>query len=159
MADKKETGRPTKFDEGQLKIIEKLCRLGATDADLAEALEVSESTINKWKLDFPIFSESLKKNKALANALVEQALFKRATGSRVKEDKVFNQQGEIIVHEGFKEYPPDVAACISWLSNRDGDRWKKDGAQSESNNDTPVGKIQIEVVGANINDKADTTTS
>lgn len=159
MSDKSNTGRPTKFDASQLKIIAKLCKLGATDQDLAEALEVSIATINNWKNDFPEFLDTLKENKELANSLVEQALFKRALGAKVKEDKVFNQQGEIIVHAGVKEYPPDAASCVIWLANRDPDRWKKDGAQNESSNDEPVSKIQIEVVGANTKDTTNSTTS
>ena len=37
----------------------KLCLLG-TDAELADFFEVSESTINNWKFDYPEFSESIK---------------------------------------------------------------------------------------------------
>ncbi len=145
-------GAPTKFDPKQLKIITKLCQLGATDQDLADALEVSIATINNWKKTFPQFLDTLKENKQLANSLIEQSLFKRAMGAKVREEKVFNQQGEIIVHEGEREYPPDVAACISWLSNRDPSRWKKDGLQEAQEKNQEVSKIQIEVVGANNND-------
>ena len=92
-------------------IISKLCELGATDKDLAEALNVHISTINQWKLDFQQFSDTLKEGKKLANSLVEQSLFKRAIGAKVKEEKVFNNQGEIITHDTIKEFPPETGAC------------------------------------------------
>jgi len=148
-------GRPSKFDPSQLKIIEKLCRLGATDKDLAEALEVNISTIYEWKNNFSEFSDTLKENKAIANSLVEQALFKRAMGAKVNEVKVVNN----ILEDTEKEYPPDVGACVVWLSNRDPKRWHKDGQSEQGNNEQPISKIQIEVVGANINDSTDSASS
>ncbi|MCV5597561.1 hypothetical protein OFN66_28085, partial [Escherichia coli] len=48
----------------------KLCLLGYTDAELADFFEVSESTINKWKLDYPKFSESIKKSLPLCGNTV-----------------------------------------------------------------------------------------
>ncbi len=53
--------RPTKYQEAYAEQARKLCLLGYTDAELADFFEVSESTINKWKLDYPKFSESIKK--------------------------------------------------------------------------------------------------
>lgn len=53
--------RPTKYQEAYAEQARKLCLLGYTDAELADFFEVSESTINKWKLDYPEFSESIKK--------------------------------------------------------------------------------------------------
>lgn len=53
--------RPTKYQEAYAEQARKLCLLGYTDAELADFFEVSESTINKWKLDYPEFSESIKR--------------------------------------------------------------------------------------------------
>lgn len=55
--------RPTKYQEAYAEQARKLCLLGYTDAELADFFEVSESTINKWKLDYPEFSESIKKGR------------------------------------------------------------------------------------------------
>ena len=60
--------RPTKYQEAYAEQARKLCLLGYTDAELADFFEVSESPINKWKLDYPEFSESIKKGKAVADA-------------------------------------------------------------------------------------------
>lgn len=57
--------RPTKYQEAYAEQARKLCLLGYTDAELADFFEVSESTINKWKLDYPEFSESIKRVRPL----------------------------------------------------------------------------------------------
>ncbi|THF91722.1 terminase, partial [Escherichia coli] len=72
--------RPTKYQEAYAEQARKLCLLGYTDAELADFFEVSESTINKWKLDYPKFSESIKKGKAVADAEVSDRLYQRAMG-------------------------------------------------------------------------------
>mgnify|MGYP003655792909 CR=1 FL=1 len=132
----KNSGRPTKYKAEYNKQAERLCKLGATDADLAEFFEVNEDTIHEWKKVHPKFSESIKDAKAeFDDNSVEKSLARRAMGfMRVKE--VFNP-------EGFKEMlqeevPPDTTACIFWLKNRKPKDWRdkqdheitgKDGAE------------------------------
>ncbi len=73
-------GRPTSYRPEYAEQALKLCRLGATDKELADFFEVAESTVNLWKIEHPEFSESLKAGKAQADAEVADKLFKRATG-------------------------------------------------------------------------------
>lgn len=113
-------GRPTKYKPAYNKQAYKLCLLGATDKDLADFFETAESTINKWKQDFPTFSESIKKGKVKADAEVAESLFKRAKGYSHKEDKIFNDNGTPLIVPTIKHYPPDTAACFIWLKNRAG---------------------------------------
>ena len=108
----------------------RLCRLGATDAQLADAFEVAESTLNRWKHDYPEFREALKKGKALADADVADALFRRATGYSHPAVKIFNDQGAPLVVDYVEHYPPDTAACIFWLKNRQPALWR-DKVQQE----------------------------
>lgn len=53
--------RPTKYQEAYAEQARKLCLLGCTDAELADFFEVSEATINNWKLEYPEFLESIKR--------------------------------------------------------------------------------------------------
>lgn len=53
--------RPTKYQEAYAEQARKLCLLGYTDAELADFFEVSEATINNWKLEYPEFLESIKR--------------------------------------------------------------------------------------------------
>jgi hypothetical protein len=41
--------RPTKYKSEYVQDVEKLCKLGATDKDLADFFSVNEGTINEWK--------------------------------------------------------------------------------------------------------------
>ena len=64
-------GKPAKFKTEYCAQAEKLCRLGATDADLADFFGVDESTINRWKDGQPGFCESLKAGKPSADDNVQ----------------------------------------------------------------------------------------
>lgn len=137
--------RPTKYKSEYASMARKACEFGAVDADLAAMFGVSEQTINAWKKKQPEFLESLK-GKDYADNLVERALFSRAVGYSHKEDKIFNNSGEPLVVPTEKHYPPDTAACIIWLGNRRGDKWKKDPSGQSGPSDIP---INISIVNPN----------
>jgi hypothetical protein len=117
-------GRPTKYDSKYAEQAYKLCLLGSTDAELANFFEVTESTINEWKLNFPEFSESIKRGKVTADAEVAESLYKRAKGYKVDSVKVFQFQGEPIVVPVVEEISPDTGACMAWLKNRQKAKWR-----------------------------------
>lgn len=117
-------GRPTKYKEEFAKQAEKICLLGATDEFLADYFDVEVSTLNNWKKAHPEFLESLKKGKADADLKVAESLFGRAVGYSHPEEKVFNNQGEILTHNTVKHYAPDPTAAIFWLKNRQPKQWR-----------------------------------
>lgn len=117
-------GRPVKYDPALNKQVTKLCRLGATDPEIADFLEVDPSTVSKWKHDFPEFSEAIKKGKVLADAEVATKLFKRATGYSHEDVDIKMYEGQIIQTPLRKHYPPDTAAAIFWLKNRQSAKWR-----------------------------------
>lgn len=102
----------------------KLCLLGATDKELANFFCVAESTINKWKTDYPEFSESIKSGKDIADGDVADRLYRRAMGYSHKAVKIFNDQGAPLEVEYTEHYPPDTTACIFWLKNRQKGKWR-----------------------------------
>ena len=116
-------GRPSSYKSEYDEQALKLCRLGATDVELADFFDVAESTLNLWKKAHPTFSESLKSGKMLADAEVANKLYQRAIGYEHPEQKVFNNQGEILTHDTVKHYAPDPTAAIFWLKNRQGAKW------------------------------------
>lgn len=123
--------------------------MGATDRDIADFFEVSESTLNNWKLKHPALLESLKRSKDEADALVEQSLFRKATGYTHASEKVFQFQGEIVRADTVEHYAPDTTAMIFWLKNRQPDRWRdrRDGADGDGDEAQPV-KVEVSVVDA-----------
>lgn len=104
---------------------QKLCRLGATDKELADFFGVSEPTLNTWKRLHPEFLESLKEGKSAADAEVADRLYQRALGYSHPEDRILQHNGVPVVVPTVKHYPPDTVACIFWLKNRRPDLWRE----------------------------------
>ncbi|EPC6088492.1 terminase [Citrobacter freundii] len=117
--------RPTKYQEAYAEQARKLCLLGYTDAELADFFEVSESTINKWKIDYPGFSESIKKGKVIADGDVTDRLYQRAIGFVAPDVDIRVIDNKIVETPLEKHYPPDTAAAIFWLKNRQKDKWRE----------------------------------
>jgi len=118
--DRLKVGRPSKYDPKYAEQAYKLCLLGATDKKLADFFEVTESTINLWKLEHQEFSESLKAGKEVADATVAESLFNRAKGYSHPDTHISNYQGIITATPIVKHYPPDATSAIFWLKNRSG---------------------------------------
>lgn len=132
-AGKKQVGRPSSYRPEYAGQALKLCRLGATDKELADFFDVSEQTLNAWKKQFPEFLESLKNGKAISDAEVADKLFSRATGYEHPEDDIRVVKGQIVITPTIKHYPPDTTAAIFWLKNRRPDLWrdKPEGGEEE----------------------------
>ena len=132
-------GRPTKYKKEYNDQVEKLCKLGATDEDLADFFNVSVSTINNWKLKEHQFVESIKRGKQIADMNVANSLYNRAIGYEHPEDKIFNANGEPLVVPTVKRYAPDPTAAIFWLKNRQPSKWRdKQDIEHSGNIDTTV---------------------
>lgn len=122
--DKKKTGRPSKFTSDIAHKVFEQAKLGATDKEIAKAIDVTEQTLNNWKTDHPEFFESLKRAKEIADQEVVRSLFERATGYNFASMKIMQYEGcPVIVHH-VEHVPPDVTAGIFWLKNRQPDQWR-----------------------------------
>lgn len=117
-------GRPTKFRPEMVSQVEKLCRMGATNDDLADFFDVAVSTIHEWRAEHPEFSDALKNGKILADAEVADRLYQRALGYSHPAEKVFCSEGTIVRADIVERYPPDTTAAIFWLKNRQPDKWR-----------------------------------
>ncbi len=118
-------GRPTKYTVENLKVAAAMAKLGATDLQIAQALSVAVSTVSLWKVQHKEFSEALTVSKEIADDSVVQSLYKRATGYSVNEVDIRVIEGQIVMTEITKHYPPDPTAMIFWLKNRDPDKWRE----------------------------------
>ncbi|MCP4320828.1 MAG: hypothetical protein GY787_03005 [Alteromonadales bacterium] len=120
----KENGRPTKYKKEYDEQAAKLCKLGATDVQLADFFNVTEKTLNNWKHEHPRFLQSLKKGKVFSDDKVEAALYDRAIGYEYEEVK--EEQSE----QGMKRTVTtkriqDNTAAIFWLKNRRPEQWRE----------------------------------
>jgi hypothetical protein len=121
-----EVGRPSLYMAKYADQAYKLGLLGATDAEMADIFEVSESTLNLWKQRHPEFSESIKRGKAEADANVAEKLYQRACGYSHPAVKIFMPQGaaEPVYADFTEHYPPDTQAASLWLRNRQPAKWR-----------------------------------
>lgn len=132
-------GRPSKFTPEMCPQAEKLCKLGATDKELADFFEVDERTINRWKDESKEFRQSLKSGKEIADAEIASKLYHRACGYEHDDVHISNYQGAVTITPIKKHYAPDTTAAIFWLKNRRPDLWRdrvehtgKDGGPIET---------------------------
>lgn len=119
-------GRPTDYRAAHPDQARKLCLLGATDKEMADFFQVSESTLNLWKTAHPEFSESITRGKLAADADVAEKLYHRALGYSHKAVKIFMPAGAALpVYADYTEhYPPDTQAASLWLRNRQSAKWR-----------------------------------
>lgn len=117
------TGRPSKFNERLTLKIAALYGSGKTDKEVAKELGVSYQTLYSWKHQHPKFLDALKEGKDAADALVENAMFRLATGYSHPDEQIFCAFGKVTRVKTTKHYPPNVTAGIFWLKHRRPDEW------------------------------------
>ena len=121
---------PTKYNMGYPRLAAVMCRLGATDEDLAEGFGVAVSTLNVWKKRHAGFAEALRESKGAADEAVERSLFERATGFVHEEVHVSTYQGQVTLTPVRKQYAPEVSAAVFWLKNRRPERWREKASEA-----------------------------
>lgn len=117
-------GRPSSYRPDYAIQAAKLCALGATDIELADFFKVNVATINRWKAQFAEFCASIKTAKCEADDRVERSLYARAVGYEHPETDIRVIEGQIVMTEMRKHYPPDSVAAMFWLKNRRNKEWR-----------------------------------
>jgi hypothetical protein len=120
-----------------------LCRLGATDEELAEHFEVCVRTIYRWRNAHEEFAEAVIAGKEHADARVERALYSRAVGCRVERVKVFRHAGDPDpVYARYQvDLAPDVNAALQWLRARQPRKWRM-AAKEDPSKPNPAEMIE-----------------
>jgi hypothetical protein len=120
------TGRPTSYHDSYPQQAEKLCELGATDAQIADFFKVHISTLYLWKHTHPEFSDALKAGKSVADETVVRSLYQRACGYEQDEVKIFMPAGsrEPVIVPHRVRIAADTTAAIFWLKNRRAEEWR-----------------------------------
>jgi hypothetical protein len=117
-------GQPTAYRPAYAAQAGKLCKLGATDEDLADFFEVSIRTIANWKVAHAKFLQALKGGKGAADDRVERSLYQKATGYTFDAVKIFQSDGKPLIVPHREHVPPDTTAAIFWLKNRRKADWR-----------------------------------
>lgn len=125
-------GRPSKYDDVNLILVEGWARDGLSDEQIAHNIGITATTLYEWKKKYPEFSETIKKGKEVVDRHVENALLKRALGYTYEE---VTKENGIEVKRVVKEVAPDTTAQIFWLKNRKPTEWR-DKQQVEHSGET-----------------------
>jgi len=141
-------GRPTKYRPEYCAIVKKLCELGATVPEIAEALKVAESSVYLWAVQHAEFSESLKLGRDAPDERVVRSLFARATGYAHDDVDIRVVNGKIVKTKIKKRYPPDTKAALAWLYNRRPDEFRPQPKPGDDAEADAAQKVVIEVVDA-----------
>jgi hypothetical protein len=126
-------GRPSLY-QGEFAVqAEKLCKMGATDHDLADFFEVSLRSISNWQVAHPEFMQAMRSGKDVADDRVERALYLKAVGYSHDAVKIYanNRTGENVVVPYVAHIPPDTTAISLWLRNRRAKDWRDGGKDFE----------------------------
>ena len=125
-AEKDPRGRHTAYLESYDDIAFDLTIIGAIDDELAEAFNVSVTTLNNWKKQYPNFTAKIRAGKLRADAQVGRSLFDRALGVKVEESRQYlDEEKKPQTLTTTKELPGDVAAIKFFLKNRRPDQFKE----------------------------------
>lgn len=121
--------RPSGYDPAFADQAVKLCKLGATDDEIADFFDVSVRTIYRWKHDHEEFCQALKAGKAEADERVQRSLYHNATGYAYTEQQAIKVKVEahkevVEVVDVERHKPSDTTAAIFWLKNRRSDDWR-----------------------------------
>ena len=134
-------GRPSKYKPEFARIARKMCELGATDYDLAQALDVNTSTIWRWQSEHDAFCNAVRLGKEEPDRRVERSLYQRAVGYTYNATKVMQYEGSPVFADYVEHVPPDPGAAMNWLANRKPDDWRKN-----ADGDGAGGTITVQVV-------------
>jgi hypothetical protein len=123
---KRGRGQPTAYKPEYATIARKMCSMGATDSDLAEAFGVTVVTIWNWQSTHPEFFSALKVEKGEFDERVKRSLAQRAVGYSYNAVKIFMPAGadEPVYADYVEHVPPDPGAAKIWLCNRRPDEWR-----------------------------------
>lgn len=124
-------GRSSKYDEKyHVPLVRGLARRGYTCEEIASELGIAKKTLYAWRNKHPELRIALKEGRDFADMKVEESLYHRALGYKVTEKRTIigtnpdggQQAAKIEIIE--KELPPDPAAMIFWLKNRNPSLWR-----------------------------------
>lgn len=128
-------GRKSKYDEyvkPHLKQIAEWKKSGATDEEIAVALDVAVSTFSDYKNKYSELSDALRAGKKTVVLNIKAALYKKAVGFEYEEKRGVKKGDKVVSTEIYKRYsPPDTTAAAMLLRNYDDEYRDKDSVQTD----------------------------
>ncbi|NCD04934.1 MAG: helix-turn-helix domain-containing protein [Spirochaetia bacterium] len=107
-------------DEG-VTILVAFARNGLTTDEIAKKIGISRNTLNRWRKQYKNIDIALSAGFETSNMIVENSLYKCATGYYYFEESV-DKDGNILKVEKYQK--PSITAQLSWLNNRVPSKWR-----------------------------------
>ena len=117
-------------------MLEAWARDGLTKADIAHNMGIGTTTLWEWEQKYPDIKEAIKRGKEVTDIIVENALYKNATGYKYTEQQAIKVRKEL-VKDGVKQViedvklvevekhkMPETVAQLAWLNNRKPEAWR-----------------------------------
>lgn len=115
---------PTKFKPEFVNVAQSMCRLGATNIEVSDALGIELRTLYRWQAENKPFATALKVGKEIADERVKRSLYASAVGYEHDEVDIRVVGAQIVKTKVRKFYPPVPTSAIFWLKNRDSANWR-----------------------------------
>jgi hypothetical protein len=132
----------SKWDNSFLNKVYEMCKLGSTDELLAIALDVSTTTIQKWKRDKPEFNEIIAKAKAKINHSVGVAFLLSCVGYDYEEvETLESSEGKISTKTIKKHKCGDPIAQYRYLNLRQRDEWCDEASRNAGSTNITINNI------------------
>ena len=96
------------------------CRLGASNAELAQFFDVEPDDIATWIVNIPEFRAAVRGARGVARAKVWRGLYQRAVGYTCELERTEIHRGELKTLTRTVHYAPDPRAGIYWLEHEEG---------------------------------------
>ncbi len=122
--DLQQVGRPTDYDEqahiALIELASKDKKNACTNPELADFLEISLTSLDRWSNQYPSFRAAIASAKDVANNRVRSSMYMRAIGMKTKETKLAMFQGQFTDEKVIEvEHAPDINAAARFLMLRD----------------------------------------
>jgi hypothetical protein len=111
----------------------KLAVIGASDREIWDFLNISETTFYRWRNEHPDFAAAIQLGGEHASNRVKRSLYQRAIGYDVREQQAIKvRKGvgkdmveDVVIVDVTKHIPADPRSQEFYLTNRDADEWKQ----------------------------------
>ena len=106
-------------------VVRDLARHKYSKKRIADEIGITLGQFERWCDESPELNLAANTHPRLIDALVEDALYKRAVGYKATEDTYRREDGDLVlVSRTVKDVPGDVNAQKFWLSNRRYEDWR-----------------------------------
>jgi transposase-like protein len=117
-------GRPKSYRPEFADKVTRLCKVGASESEIAHVFGVSTMTLWRWREQYPEFATAFRVAREQMSDRIEASLAHRAVGYTFDSEKIVVAKGEVVRVPIKEHIPPDVAAQQFWLTNRRRGEWR-----------------------------------